>query len=173
MPTLPGCIGGDVFILYGFTDRDTVVKSGTFDCPNCQKRRFCKHRKIESWLTVFFVPIYRWKLLAEYCQCDDCRLSFEKPSFQPFHPAGGYLKSDMRAELESGAPIEPVIERLLRSGIDAETAGGVISEIAGGSRNLCPPCGLSYLESITTCRKCGGDTVKASEKKGGWLDELA
>ena len=75
--------------------------------------------------------------------------------------------------LLSGAPIEPVIERLLNSGIDAETVGGVISEIAGESRNLCPPCGLSYLESVKACRNCGGDTVKASEKKRGWLDELA
>ena len=79
----------------------------------------------------------------------------------------------MRAELESGAPIEPVIERLLQSGIDAETAGRVISEIAGESRNLCPPCGLSYLESVMTCRNCDGGTVKTSQTKGGWMDELA
>lgn len=162
-----------LFILYGFRDRDIVVKSGSFDCPNCQKRRFCKHRKIESWLTVFLIPICPWELQVEYCQCDDCRRSFEKPAFRPFLPAGGYLRSDMRAELESGAPIEPVIERLLKSGIDAETVGGVISDIAGESRNLCPPCGLSYMESVSTCRSCGGGTVKASEKKGGWLDELA
>jgi zinc-ribbon family len=162
-----------VFIIYGFRDRDIFVKSGAFDCPNCQKRRFCKHRKIESWLTVFFIPICPRKVQAEYCQCDDCRRSFEESTFLPFLPTGGYLRNDMRAELKSGAPIEPVIERLLESGIDLETASGVISEIAGESRNLCPPCGLSYLESTTTCRSCGGDTVKASGKKGGWMDELA
>jgi hypothetical protein len=162
-----------MFIIYGFRDRDIVVKSGAFDCPNCQKRKFCKHRKVETWLTVFLIPICPREIRAEYCQCDDCRRSFEKPTSRPFLPAGGYLRSDMRAELESGAPIEAVIERLLGSGIDAETAGGVIGEIAGGARNLCPPCGLSYLESVKACRNCGGDTVKASEKKGGWLDELA
>jgi hypothetical protein len=166
-------MGGDVFIIYGFGDRDIVVKSGAFDCPNCQKRRFCKHRKIESWLTIFFIPVCPWKIRAEYRQCDACRLSFEELTLVPFFPAGGYLLSDMRAELESGAPIEPVVERLLELGIDPETASGVISEIAGESRNLCPPCGLSYLERITTCRSCGGDTVKASEKEGGWLGELA
>jgi hypothetical protein len=172
-PPVPPGRGGDVFILYGFWDRDLVVKSGAFDCPNCRKRTFCKRRKIESWLTVFFIPVCPWKIRAEYVQCDACRRSFEKDTLQPFLPAGGHLRSDMRAELESGAPIEPVMERLIRSGIDPETAGGVISEIAGGSRSLCPPCGLSYLEGVTACRNCGGDTVKASEKKGGWLDELA
>ena len=70
--------GGDVFILYGFRDRDLLVKSGSFECPNCRKQRFCKHRKIESWLTVFFIPLCPWELRAEYCQCDDCRRSFEE-----------------------------------------------------------------------------------------------
>jgi hypothetical protein len=135
-------------------------------------QRFCKHRKIESWLTAFFIPLFPWELQAEYCQCDDCRRSFEESTLLPFLPAGGHLRSDMRAELQSGAPIEPVMERLMGSGIDPETLSGVISEIAGDSRNLCSTCGLSYLESITTCRNCGG-TLKASKKKGGWLDELA
>src|SRR5690349_15599237 len=150
-----------MFIIYGFRDRDIVVKSGAFDCPNCRTRRYCKHRRIESWLTAFFIPICRWKARAEYRQCDDCRRSFKGPNLLPFLPTGGYLRSDMRAELESGTPIEPVIERLLASGIDLETASAVINEIAGASRNLCPPCGLSYLEGVATCRKCGGDTVKA------------
>lgn len=162
-----------MFILYGFRDRDLLVKSGSFECPNCRKRRFCKQRKIESWLTVFFIPLCRWELRAEYCQCDHCRRSFEESTFLPFLPAGGHLRSDMRAELLSGAPIEPVMERLMETGIDPETVGGVISEIAGDSRTLCPTCGLSYLESITTCRNCGGGTVKASEQKGGWMDEPA
>jgi hypothetical protein len=64
------------------------------------------------------------------------------------------------------------MELLMGSGIDPETVSRVISEIAGDSRNLCSTSGLSYLESITTCRNCGG-TLKASEKKGGWMDELA
>lgn len=73
-----------LFIIYGFRDRDIVVKSGKFDCPSCHKRKFCKHRKIESWLTVFLIPICPWKVRAEYCQCDDCRRSFEKPTFRRF-----------------------------------------------------------------------------------------
>jgi hypothetical protein len=58
--------------------------------------------------------------------------TFEKDTFHPFFLAGGYLKSDMLAELESGAPIEPVIERLLLTGVDAETAGNVIRAIKKG-----------------------------------------
>jgi hypothetical protein len=138
-------MGGGVFIIYGFRERDILVKSGAFDCPNCHTRKFCKHRKIESWLAVFFIPICPWKVWAEYGQCGECRRSFEESTFVPFLPTGGYLRSDMRAELESGAPIEPVIERLVEAGIDLETASGGIGEIAGESRNLCPPCGLSRL----------------------------
>ncbi len=160
-------------IIYGFRNRDIVVKSGTFECPNCHKRAYCKHRKIEKWLTVFLIPIYPWEIEAEYCQCDDCRMSFTETTSQPFLPAGGYLRSDIQAELLSGAPIEPVIERLIDSGVDPETASRVISEIAGESRSLCRACGLSFMQNVSTCWNCRGDTVKASEKKGGWLDELA
>jgi zinc-ribbon family len=166
-------MGDDMFIFYSFRNRDVVVTAGAFDCPNCKRRKYCKHRKIESWLSVFGIPLFPWELLAEYCQCDDCRRSFEAETLQPFLPAGGYLRTDVRAELESGAPIEPVIERLMNSGIDAMTVFGVINEVGGDSRNLCTQCGLSYLTSVATCRNCGRATVKASEKKGGWLDELA
>jgi hypothetical protein len=92
------------------------------------------------------------------------------PSLRPFFPAGGYLKTDMRTKLESRAPIEAMMGRLLLTGVDAETAGSVISEIAGSSRNLCPPGGLSDMENVVTCRNCCCGTVTASEKKVGWLD---
>jgi hypothetical protein len=77
-----------VIILYGFRDRDLLVKSGSFECPNCRMQRFCKYRKIESWLTVFFLPFFSWELQAEYCQCDDRRRSFEESTLLPFFPGG-------------------------------------------------------------------------------------
>ena len=55
----------------------------------------------------------------------------------------------MQAELESGAPIEAVIERLLGSGIDAETVGGVIGAgilWALDSRN----CPIRELERVAS-----------------------
>lgn len=161
-----------MLILYGFRDRDLEMKSGSFDCPNCGKRRYCKQRKIESWLDLFFIPVCPWKIQTEYFQCDDCRQSFEKPTLRRFLPAGGLLRSDLKAELRSGSPIEAIAERLVQSGIDPEMAAEVIHEIAGEIRSRCPPCDLTYVEGISTCKLCGGSPVKSAKKKGGFLDEL-
>lgn len=157
-------------ILYGFRDRDREVKSGAFDCPNCRKRRFCKHRKIESWLAIFFVPVCPWKIVAEYAKCDDCHRSFEKPALREFLPKGGVLRSDLRGELYAGAPIESALARLTQSGIDAETARVVVDEIAGGVRNACPGCRLSYLENVTTCRECGDALATGAKKTAATTD---
>jgi ribosomal protein L37AE/L43A len=170
----PYSMRGDmIWILCGFRARDILVKSGVFDCPNCKKRRYCKHRKIQTWLTVFLVPVCPGDVEAEYWQCDDCRRSFRKPYGTPFFPAGGMLRSDIMAELSSGSPIELTIKRLVESGVNLETAAGIVAEMAGDLRSICPQCGLSFLEGIGTCRQCGENTVKGQWKKEPPLNELA
>jgi hypothetical protein len=47
-----------MIVFYGFVARDRAGKSGAFACPNCFKNRSRKHRNIESWLSLFFVPVF-------------------------------------------------------------------------------------------------------------------
>jgi hypothetical protein len=144
-----------MIIFDGTSYRDRMVKSGAFVCPNCGKNRYCTHRRIESWFTLFFIPLLRLEVVTEYLKCKDCRHSFELPAMCPFLPQGGYLPSDLRAELRFGASVEAVEQRLVASGVDRDTARCVIGEMVGDRLQFCSRCQLSYQENVATCWKCG------------------
>jgi hypothetical protein len=160
-------------IFWGISDRDRLVKSGTFVCPNCKMQRYCTHRRIESWFSLFFVPLFRLEGVAEYLKCRDCRHSFELPELRPFLPRGGHLASDLRVELRSGASIEGVERRLVESGVDRETARSVVGEIVGDRRRSCPHCLLTYQGSVAACWECGRPLVEHKKDGAPELDELA
>jgi len=111
-------------------------------------------------------------VLAEYVKCDTCRHSFGLPSLRPFLPKGGCLPSDLRAELLAGASIEAVEERLIGSGVDPESARHAVNEIAGDGRQICPPCGLTFLGEASVCPACGGSLTKCKKVSGFDLDAL-
>ena len=162
-----------IVILYGFRDRDIEVKSGAFDCPNCGRRKYGKRRKIESWMTIFLVPVCPWKIRTEYWRCDDCRRCFEKEGLVPFWPSGGYRRSDIQADLRSGLPIEMVACLLQETGVDEATSRSVIGEIAGDDRQGCEICALTYVSGVKVCKKCGVRLAEVKPKAAFDRDELA
>jgi hypothetical protein len=134
---------------------------------------YCTRRKIESWFSLFFLPLFPREVLAEYLKCDVCRHSFELPALRPFLPSGGYLPSDLRAELLAGAPIEAVEGRLIASGVDRESARLAIDALAGDRRRGRPPCGLTFLEGVPACQVCGRQLAKGKNKAGPELEDFA
>jgi zinc ribbon protein len=160
-------------IFCGTLDRDRMVKSGAFVCPNCGKNRYCRHERIESWFVLFFIPLFRLEVVTEYLKCQDCRHCFKLPALLPFLPRGGYLPSDLRVELRSGASIEAVEQRLIESGVDRDTAQRVVREMVRDRMRFCSECQLSYQENVATCWKCGRELSKGKSKVVADLDDFA
>lgn len=155
-----------------FRERDPEIKSGSFDCPNCGKPTYCTHRELQEWRPVF-PPIRPAEPLTVYTRCDDCRRSYFSGTAIPFFPAGGPLRSDMKAELRAGGPIEGIRSLLASGGVDAATTDAVVDELVGKIRNLCPTCSLTYLPTVSSCKRCGSPLVKRSMAKPDPFDELA
>jgi hypothetical protein len=160
-----------IVVFCGSAERDRLVRSGSFLCPNCRRDRFCTYRSIESRFHLFFVPLFRLDEVTEYVKCRDCRHCFTLPLMLPFLPRGGYLASDLRVELRSGASIERVERRLVESGVDRETARSVIRGMVGERLRSCPRCQLTYQENVVACWECGGPLGKGANS---WpqLDEM-
>jgi len=158
--------------LYGTSERDRLLKSGAFRCPNCRKNRYCTNRIIESWFSLFFVPLYRLDIITEYSKCLDCRHSFKGPGMVPFLPRGGYLASDLKVELRSGASIEGVEGRLVDSGVDRETAQSVIRGMVGDRLQFCQPCRLTYQMDVVACWECRRPLSEGKTKISPDLDDL-
>ncbi len=59
-------------IIYGHRSRLNVVLEGEFTCPHCQTRRPYLHKRLDRYLTLFFISTIRLGKLEEYVECQTC-----------------------------------------------------------------------------------------------------
>jgi zinc ribbon protein len=59
-------------IIYGHHQRKTDVATGEFDCPQCQTQRTFKHKRVDRYFTLFFIPLFPIGRLGEYVECQTC-----------------------------------------------------------------------------------------------------
>ena len=62
----------------------------------------------------------------------------------------------VRADLESGTPVQMARTKLLNAGIDAEAAQKLVTVAAGEKQVGWETCNLAFVEGITRCSSCGG-----------------
>ena len=118
-----------MIILFGKTDRDRVVKSRAFVCPNCGKNRYCTHRIVESWFTLFFMPLFRCEVVVEYLKCHDCRHSSNCRHFNP-----SFLGEDISRA--TCGPNSKRVHRPKRSRNDSSVRAWIGNRPAASSGNL-------------------------------------
>ncbi len=59
-------------IVYGYKGRETEIGKGQFFCPNCKKIRQYRKIRISRYFTLFYIPLFPYKTLAEYIECGGC-----------------------------------------------------------------------------------------------------
>lgn len=64
-------------LIYGHRSHETVVAIGEFYCPHCQTQRNFKHKRVDRYLTLFFISTIRLGRLGEYVECQTCFKTFE------------------------------------------------------------------------------------------------
>jgi hypothetical protein len=64
-------------IIYGHRNREIQVASGQFHCPKCDAQRPYVHKRIARYFTLFFIPLFKFRTLGEYVECQVCRRAFK------------------------------------------------------------------------------------------------
>jgi hypothetical protein len=64
-------------IIYGHKSREIDLASGQFHCPKCDEQRTYIHKQVARYFTLFFIPLFKIKTLAEYVECQTCRRAFK------------------------------------------------------------------------------------------------
>jgi hypothetical protein len=64
-------------IVYGYKGKQIEVGRGQFFCSNCKKIRQYRKLRISRYFTLFFIPLFPYKTLAEYVECQGCFSGFK------------------------------------------------------------------------------------------------
>ncbi len=144
-------------IILGVNDRAKTVGEGTFFCPHCQHSHSYARKKAKLYFSLFFVPLIPLKDLGEYVECRHCwnRFSPEVVQRPAMRGAAAHQAPAVRADLESGTPLEMARQKLINEGYAAEFADEVVAAAAGTWTRQCPSCRLTYIHQISRCAACG------------------
>jgi len=145
-----------LFIIWGSTGREIELACGQFYCPQCNGEQAYKHIRVARYFTLYFIPLFQTENLGEYVKCEGCQQAFKEEvlSYEPPSQVQSRLYS-IRADLESGIPIQVAQRRLLKAGIDEQLANQAISLAAGEQQKGCSTCYLNYVETVSHCSSCG------------------
>lgn len=64
-------------IIWGSTSKEKVLGQGQFACPGCRNHTPFAHKKLERYFTLYFIPLFPIRTLAEYVECGFCRGKFQ------------------------------------------------------------------------------------------------
>lgn len=63
-------------IIFGTTGIKSTVKSGHFNCPQCEQNKPYRHRKVTQFFTLYFIPLIPLGNKGEYVECGSCKGTF-------------------------------------------------------------------------------------------------
>ena len=63
-------------IIFGTNIIETVIKTGTFHCPNCRTERNYRLKRDNRYFHLFFVPLFKSDSLDDSLDCTFCRTSY-------------------------------------------------------------------------------------------------
>jgi uncharacterized tellurite resistance protein B-like protein len=63
-------------IIFGTRGVKSTIKSGHFNCPQCEQNREYRHRKVTKFFTLYFIPLIPLGSAGEYVECRNCKGTF-------------------------------------------------------------------------------------------------
>ena len=63
-------------IIFGTRGVKSTIKSGNFNCPQCETSRPYRHRKVTRFFTLYFIPLIPLGSAGEYVECGHCKGTF-------------------------------------------------------------------------------------------------
>lgn len=144
-------------IIWGTRGRETEIGTGTFYCPKCDAQKPFTRKKVGSYFTLFFIPLFEIKKLGEYLQCAQCNTTFkpEVLNIKAITPEQRQVLMVQR-DLASGTPLQMAQTKLINAGMDAGAADQIVNQASPEEMRECNECDLTYVAGITKCSKCSG-----------------
>lgn len=154
-----------MIIIWGTRSREVEVGSGSFTCPRCQAQREYVRKRVGTYFTLFFIPLFRIKDHGEFVECAICHQKYELsvldrrlgalPKAGPIVSEMDRLRTMILRDLEGGMPLQMAQQKLINKGIHVDSAEHAVTTVAGVGVRTCPACGLWYANSIERCTSCG------------------
>lgn len=63
-------------IIFGTKTSASVIKTGEFNCPNCQNKRNYKLKRFKKYIHIFFIPIIQTDSLGDSLECGFCLINY-------------------------------------------------------------------------------------------------
>jgi len=63
-------------IIFGTTGIKSTIKEGNFNCPQCESSVPYRHRKVNKFFTLYFIPLIPLGSAGEYVECKHCKGTF-------------------------------------------------------------------------------------------------
>lgn len=144
-------------IIWGTRGRETEIGTGTFYCPKCDAQKPFTRKKVGSYFTLFFIPLFEIKKLGEYLQCGQCNTTFkpEVLNIKAITPEQRQVLM-VKRDLASGTPLQMAQTKLVNAGMDTEAADRIVNQASPEEIRECDECKLTYVAGITKCSHCGG-----------------
>jgi hypothetical protein len=143
-------------IIWGSKVREKEIAAGQFNCPNCRTTRAYKHKRVDKYFSLYFIPLFKTQDLGEYVECQVCLqkykpevLSYKEPS-----PAARMMET-VKAELDSGLPMHMARQKLIDAKFYPSDADDIVKAAVGENPVTCPKCGFIYKNTIHSCSNCG------------------
>jgi len=144
-------------IIWGTRGRETEIGTGTFYCPKCDAQKLYTRKKVGSYFTLFFIPLFEINKLGEYLLCAECNTTFkpEVLNIKSITPEQRHVLT-VKRDLVSGTPHQMAQTKLINAGMDAGAAARIVNQASPEEMRECDRCQLTYVASIIKCSKCGG-----------------
>lgn len=110
-------------IIYGYRNRETDVATGEFYCSHCRTRRAFKHKRMDRYFTLFFIPLFRLGRLGEYVECQTCFTTYKPDVLNVSVVDVSVGESTGQMEVQP-ALIHPILPNYRRRGLLLALAGG-------------------------------------------------
>jgi ribosomal protein L37AE/L43A len=154
-----------MFIVFGTRGRHKKLGEGIFNCPQCGQQRAYHHKKIQRYLSLYFVPVVPMDTVTEYIECQTCGTTFQMEAMSmkapPRRPRDlAQALNQIEDDLRAGNPVEFIVRDLTAAGLDRDVALRAIEPFTASTKKHCTDCGLTYLNSITHCQNCGKELTE-------------
>lgn len=63
-------------IIFGTTGIKSTIKEGNFLCPQCATEKKYKHKKVNKFFTLYFIPLIPLGSAGDYVECQTCKGTF-------------------------------------------------------------------------------------------------
>jgi len=144
-------------IIWGSRGRHIEQERGQFHCPQCEESQEYKKMRMATYFTLYFIPLFETKHHGDFIECLTCHGQF-KPAVldnKPVSQAERVIGS-VRADLESGTPIQMARTKLVNAEVDLGSAATIVLAASLGQQRTCTTCNLDFISSVCKCSACGG-----------------